>query len=374
MPFSGTSIVARLLRELGLDLGPEEELLPERGKIDDALANRRFARLNEEILAAVGAGWDSPPGDPGHWTQRPQLEPLRQRAAAVTDALAVAEPWGWADPRNSLTLPFWRELFPDLRVVVCVRDPHEVASSLEAGGSISFSEGLELWRSYYSATTELGDDERIVSDYARIHTEPRAEVERLVEGVGLKPSRAEIGRAVAALSASGGHEAARDDSELPSEVRDLFQTLLEAAATSPRPARTGTGVRIAAEGQATAADLQEAVATQRLELDHLRLELERRRGQIEAVQAQLDVRAMSDAELRDVLHDLQEQLLERDDEIATLRADLERRLDAEDCLQRAVDALEEKLAAVEPTRLWRLGQRYWSLKRSIRGALGRGRP
>ena len=73
-----------------------------------------------------------------------------------------------------------------------------------------------------------------------------------------------------------------------------------------------------------------------------------------------------------MLHDLQEQLLERDDEIASLRADLERRLDAEDCLQRAVDALEKKLAAVEPTRLWRLGQRYWSVKRSIKGALGRG--
>ena len=50
MPFSGTSIVARLLRELGLDLGPEEELLPEQGKIDDALAN---------LWPATGGAFDS---------------------------------------------------------------------------------------------------------------------------------------------------------------------------------------------------------------------------------------------------------------------------------------------------------------------------
>src|SRR5437588_3169216 len=372
MPFSGTSTVARVLRDLGLDLGPDEDLLPEHSKIDDALANRRFARLNEEILAAVGSGWDSPPGDLGRWAHDPQLESVRQRAAVVCGALAVEEPWGWADTRNSLSLPFWRELFPDLRVVVCVRDPHEVARSLEAGDSISFSEGLALWRSYYRASAELYDDERIVADYARFYTEPRAEVERLAESIGLNPSRAEIGRVVASLTGGGQPEAVSDDSELPPDIRDLFQTLLEAAASSPSRAKAGAGARVAADEEESAADLREAVATQRLELDHLRLELARRRGQLEAVQLQLDVRARSEEELRQVTHGLEEQLLERDDEIASLRGDLVRRLDAEDCLQRAVDGLEEKLAAVESTRLWRLGQRYWSLKRSIRGALGRG--
>jgi hypothetical protein len=375
MPFSGTSIVARVLRDLGLDLGPDEDLLPEHGKIDDALANRRFARLNEEILAAVGSGWDSPPADPARWAHRPQLESVRQRAAVVCGALAVEEPWGWADTRNALSLPFWREFFPDLRVVVCVRDPHEVASFLEAGGSMSFSEGLALWRSYYSASAELGDDELIVTDYSRFYTEPRAEVERLAETIGLNASRVEIGRVVASLIPNGGpREAVSDDSELPRDIRDLFQTLLEAAASSPSRAKARTGARVATEEEGSAADLREAVATQRLELDHLRLELARRRGHLESIQLQLDVRARSEDELRQVTRGLEEQLLERDDEIASLRADLVRRLDAEDCLQRAVEALEEKLAEVEPTRLWRLGQRYWSLKRSIKGALGRGEP
>jgi hypothetical protein len=374
MPFSGTSIVAGVLRDLGLDLGPDKDLLPEHGKIDDALANRRFARNNEEILAAVGSGWNSSPADSGRWEHSPQLESVRQRAEVICGALALEEPWGWADTRNSFSLPFWRELFPDLRVVVCVRDPHEVARFLEAGGSISFSEGLTLWRSYYSASAELADDERIVTDYSHFHSSPRAEVERLAEGLGLHASNVEIERAVASLTANGGlPEVVDDDSELPPDIRDLFQTLLEAAASSPSRAKAHTAAHVAVEEEGSAEDLGEAVAAQRAELDHLRLELARRRGQVEALKGQLDVQAVSDDEVRAVIHDLDEQLLERDDEIASLRADLMRRLDAEDCLQRAVDALEDKLAAVETTRLWRLGQRYWSLKRSIGSGLGRGK-
>jgi hypothetical protein len=366
MPFSGISIVAEVLRDLGLDLGPHEDLLPGHGTIDDSLANRRFARLNEEVLAAVGSGRDSP---------RSELESVRQRAEVICGALALEEPWGWADTRNSFSLPFWRELFPDLRVVVCVRDPHEVARFLEARGSISFSEGLTLWRSYYSASAELADDERIVTDYSRFYSAPRAEVERLAEGLGLHASSLEIDRAVASLTASGGPpEVVSDDSELPPDIRDLFQTLLEAAASSPSRARARTGASVAVKEQESPVDLQETVAAQWAELDHLRLELARRRGQVEALKGQLDVQAMMDDELRDVIDDLEEQLLERDEEIASLRADLMRRLDAEDCLQRGLDALEDKVAAVETTRLWRLGQRYWSLKRSIGSALVRGKP
>jgi hypothetical protein len=213
------------------------------------------------------------------------------------------------------------------------------------------------------------DEDRIVTDYSRFYTAPRAQVERLAESLGLNVPSAEIDRAVASLTASGGPpEVVNSDSELPPEIRDLFETLLEATASS------GTGAGVAVDEQGSAGSLREAVAAQRAELEHLRLELARRRGQVEAIQVQLDVRTMSENELRQVIHDLHEQLVERDDEIASLRADLMRRLDAEDCLRRAVAALEDKLASVETTRLWRLGKRYWSLKRSIGSAVGRGKP
>ncbi len=377
-------MVARILGNLGLDLGPEGEQPMENGKPVDSSGNRRFVRLNEEILDALDAAWDSPPNDSGRWPHRPQLEALRQRAAVISDGLALAEPWGWADPRNSLTLPFWRELFPDLRIVVCVRHPHEVASSLQARGSTSFSEGLALWGAYYGTSADLGDDERIVTDYARYYEEPRAEVERLAEAMELKPSRAEIRRAVAALVAHNRVDVRRDDTELPPDVRDLYRTLLEAASAPARHQTKRSGVAfLGPPVREPVGDLQDAIAAQRLELEDLRLELVRRRGYLEALQTQLDVREASDVELRQVIHGLEEQLLERDEEIAALRREIEWRIQTEDSLRRgekslrgAVKALEEKvavIAAIEQTRLWRLGQRYWWLKQSIRQARKRGR-
>jgi hypothetical protein len=269
-------------------------------------------------------------------------------------------------------MPFWRELFPDLQAVVCVRPPAEVAGSLEATGTAPFSVGLELWRSYYGAAAEV--DDAVVASHARFHEDPRAEVERLASAVGLRPSRTQIRRATATLIAQAGRDATRGDAELPSDVRDLYRTLLEAAGTA-RAARSGVGVAAPTPNghEASAADLEATLEAQRRELEDVRLELVRQRGFAEALQGQLDVEAASEAELRRVLQSLEQQLVERDEEIATLRENHDRRLHAEDALRRAVAELEEKLAVVEPTRLWRLGTKYWSLKRVVRRTLARGR-
>lgn len=39
-------------------------------------------------------------------------------------------PWGWKDPRNTLTLPVWLDLFPKARVVHIYRHGVDVANSL----------------------------------------------------------------------------------------------------------------------------------------------------------------------------------------------------------------------------------------------------
>ena len=370
VPFSGVATVARILDGLGVDVGPQEELLADGGS-GDFWSNRRFARLNEAILEAVGAAWDVPPsGGVGRWTEQPQLQPLRKRAQDVADSLALTEPWGWADPRNALTLPFWRSVYPDMHVVVCIRHPLQVARSLEADGSTSFSEGLALWGSYYSAAvaSEVG----VVTNSNRLVEEPEAEVDRLVEAVGLSPSRAEIKRAVATLAASDGGEMPSDSVALPPEIDDLYRTLLEAASSSRgagRPAATRSTT--AGRGELTSSDLGDVVAAQRIELENLRLELIRKRGYLEALQAQLDVRTSSDLDLGQVIYSLEKQLLERDEEIATLR---EQSLEAEQYFRRTIDAFEERLAVVESTRLWRLGQRYWAFKHSVRRAFHRETP
>ena len=134
MPHSGRSTVVRLLGGLGLDLGE-----PHGG--DEPEGTPRFVELNDEILETAGVGWDSPSPPGRGWAQAPRLEPLLDRAEALCTALALSEPWGWAAPRNSLTLPFWREVFSDLRVLIACATRARLPRCSRSTGS------LWTWRS-----------------------------------------------------------------------------------------------------------------------------------------------------------------------------------------------------------------------------------
>ena len=77
---------------------------------------------------------------------RPTPEITRDARTVVT-AFEGREPWGWKDPRNAVTLPFWKGLLPSMKVIVCVRHPAETASSLAASAMVP-----PPWRFYWSVT------------------------------------------------------------------------------------------------------------------------------------------------------------------------------------------------------------------------------
>ena len=74
----------------------------------------------------------------------------RQFAEVFSDRLAREQihVWGWKDPRNSLTLPFWQELLPNLKTLIIVRNPLEVAYSMRERNGTSYAFGLRLWEIY----------------------------------------------------------------------------------------------------------------------------------------------------------------------------------------------------------------------------------
>ena len=88
--------------------------------------NLRFVRLNERLLAASGGTWFAPPA-----TLRPPPE-IATEAKSILTQFEGQEPWGWKDPRNAITLSFWKTLLPSMKVLVSVRHPAETASSLVA--------------------------------------------------------------------------------------------------------------------------------------------------------------------------------------------------------------------------------------------------
>lgn len=136
---SGTSLLTRLLEDLGLFVGTDKDAN------NEALF---FQKLNMWMFRQAHAAWDHP-------TPFQQLVDHREIRLMVVDYLErslhspktlsylgwskfvrygtpghLNVPWGWKDPRNTFTLPLWLDLFPDARVIHIQRHGAAVARSL----------------------------------------------------------------------------------------------------------------------------------------------------------------------------------------------------------------------------------------------------
>lgn len=189
---SGTSMVARALAAAGLWLGPPERLMPPQAdNAEGFYESLDFVRFADELLDRLGGAWDCPPAPVRDAADADSvlLDPLRERARQLLVMLAADAPRdqaGWKDPRATLALPFWRRLVPGLRIVACVRDPLEVARSLQARNHVSLRYALTLWQAYNAALLDLAADEGvIVTHYDAWLADPATELSRVANAVGL---------------------------------------------------------------------------------------------------------------------------------------------------------------------------------------------
>jgi hypothetical protein len=179
---SGTSLVARILSLLGVDFGPAEDLLPPQSDNPHGFwEHSSFTALNDEILEAMGGTWEAPPALPPHWYRQPRLEPLRTRARQLIQARSGrARFWAWKDPRNCLTLPFWRSLVPQMRFVVCLRNPIDVSCSLAQRNGFSPVKSEALWLRYtQEALTNTAGGERLLLFYEDLVSDAGSQLRRL---------------------------------------------------------------------------------------------------------------------------------------------------------------------------------------------------
>ena len=238
---SGTSMVARVLSVCGLDLGDAEDLMAAAPDNPEGFwEHRRFVALDDELLQVAGGSWDSPPIDPA-WA-RARFDALREDARRLVARFGGREPWGWKDPRTSLTAGFWLGVLPELRVVVVVRNPLEVAWSLRRRNGIPLERGLSLWWTYHSSLVEAADlDRRIVCRYERFLDDGRREVRRAVEFAGLHPEPDALDRACLVVEASSRHTRFTTSdltvAGAPGRVSELYRRLLDESDREPEVAR-----------------------------------------------------------------------------------------------------------------------------------------
>jgi len=185
---SGTSMIAKLLQQAGLYLGPEKQLLgPDAANPDGHFEHKGFLKINRELLQYLGAAWQFPPQGQLNWQDNAALEPLRADARALIAELSARRPWGWKEPRTTVLLPFWKSIAPGLRFVLCIRSPLEVAKSLTKRNNIPLEQGIFLWHRYTRAALEDSEGcSRLIVHYEDFFSDPGGEIDRLVAFCGLK--------------------------------------------------------------------------------------------------------------------------------------------------------------------------------------------
>lgn len=228
---SGTSMVARILGECGLYIGEPEQLVPATATNPEGhFEHVEFLNLNKAVLVALLGSWKRPPRRFAWRALGRRLAPLRDDAAALIRRMDRGSPWAWKDPRTSLTLPFWLPLLPDLRVIVCVRDPLSVARSLEARDGLSTRAGLKLWEAYNREVFRAAPPGRaFVTRYEAYFEDPEREIRALAKLLELPISDDAVERAAATVRADLWTQRPTSQGVLPQAIAARHRDLMRLA-------------------------------------------------------------------------------------------------------------------------------------------------
>lgn len=220
MHCSGTSITAKLMAHLGLDLGrPVWPVTSE---------HIHIYRINEAVLTALGGSWDAPPPQPlverevrllAGWYR----EKVIRYHSGLLPSPSTVEPWGWKDPRNSILLPVLMKAFPEMRLVHVRRRKDAAALSLQQrenarpnGSHLCRDLGYSqrLWQDYEHrielSKASLPMEQVITVEFDDLMTKPVAVLAAISDFAGLDPHPTRVGEALRMIDRRRGNRHARE--------------------------------------------------------------------------------------------------------------------------------------------------------------------
>jgi Sulfotransferase family len=244
---SGTSMLGQLLDALGLFSGTRKD------ENNEAVF---FRQLNDWLLAQCGGRWDMPQAIGYLWSNEEILAWTEDYVRYLLDSPKAIQflgvrhyfqawgitrlyiPWGWKDPRNTFTLPFWLRIFPDAKVVCIERHGVDVAQSLLARNvemqvyttqkysrykkivpfcpkrhgfvdsprCLSLHGGFSLWQEYVDQSRKLiqhfGDDRILKLRYEELLENPVEHLRNCAEFCGLDVSEQKLASVTAGIDGS----------------------------------------------------------------------------------------------------------------------------------------------------------------------------
>ncbi|HEX6687806.1 MAG TPA: sulfotransferase [Solirubrobacterales bacterium] len=231
-PRSGTSLTARILTLAGVYLGPESEMRPA-GRLNPKgfWENRRVAALNRRLLKSLDRDGPGAPRLPPGWASSDALEAERAEARALlSETFDGHRLWGWKEAGTTLVLPFWQQLLPEMRFVICLRNPLDVAASAEQIEGFTTAQAMAAWTEHVAAALAYtAGRPRIFVSYDDYLLAPRPTVERLWRFIGNaeRPTEAEASRLEAPIDEDLRHHRTApsetfQDESLPLETSAMY--------------------------------------------------------------------------------------------------------------------------------------------------------
>jgi hypothetical protein len=225
---SGTSAVARVVNLLGVDLGPSHELMGAKPDNPDGFwESKGIVALNDDLLARLGGRWDDPPL-PYKLASLEDASAFRERATAILAAFE-RDRLGFKDPRASVLMDFWRDIWPDARVIVCLRHPVAVAASLRKRDEFDDEKSAALW-TRYTWDALGGSTDPVMVMFDQLLQDPEGTVWMLAEAIDLAPTESDVARAIASIRTDRPREPQSTDERMGAMTAlavELYQLLSE---------------------------------------------------------------------------------------------------------------------------------------------------
>ena len=240
---SGTSAAARVINLLGADIA--RDLTPAiPGNNDRGFWEpRAVVAIHDRLLADLDSAWDDPFSLPARWMETDAArQAKRELAEEVRKDFSGGRICTVKDPRLGRLLPLWLELLDELEiepvVVVPVRNPLEVAASLQRRDRLPLAKSLLIYLRY-TLDAELASRgrRRIFVRYDHLLVDWRSFARKLEKAVGtglLTPvpdGAAAIDRFLTLdlYHNRATHETLSSTPDVPATVVELFDRMSETA-------------------------------------------------------------------------------------------------------------------------------------------------
>lgn len=191
MARSGTSVISRGLKALGVDLGAhltQANHFNPTGFWED---NEIVYKINARALDILNHDWESISAIPPDLQLQNSLNAVKNYAIKIVKSrFAATDYWGFKDPNTTKVLIFWQSIFKTLGIqdsyVIALRNPLSVAYSYQKLTGHDVEHGLLLWTlQTLLAIQDTHTRPRLIVSYDLMMQDPGTQLDRMRKGLNL---------------------------------------------------------------------------------------------------------------------------------------------------------------------------------------------